>query len=152
YFDPRGSGDEPRSYVGRAEGRIVGHVGVCAGAFVGNVLPGGTVSTLHGIDWLAARRGRRGSGVGRQPMELTNRLTGTQYALGASKVGRRTLDSKGGYRQVENVPAFQKVIRPSSRLRAFRERPVHAVGGWVRDFARVASARGRAVQIPIELR
>ena len=57
YLEPTGEGEDrgPRSYLARDEaGTVIGHVGICPTAFEGAVIPGGSVATLHMIDWLGS--------------------------------------------------------------------------------------------------
>src|SRR4051794_23601496 len=148
YFDPRGGGDVPRSYNAREGGRIVGHLGLCNGSFLGSTLPGGEVSTLHMIDWISARRG---SSVGASLMLRSHRHTRTQYGLGGSAAGRSVIGG-GGYALVGTVPVFHKVVRPSYRFRAPRRGRARTLSGWARDLARAALNRGRAPRVRVELR
>jgi hypothetical protein len=150
YFDPRGGGDVPRSYVAREGGRIIGHLGVCTGSFLGRAVPGGEVSTLHMIDWLSAQRG---SSIGAHLMMRAHRQTQTQtqYGLGGSTAGR-SVGGGGGYSLVDTVPVFQKVVRPTYRLRAPQEGRAQALAGWARDWVRTVRNRGRAPRARVELR
>jgi hypothetical protein len=148
YFDPRGGGDVPRSYIAREGGRIVGHLGLCTGSFLGGTLPGGEVSTLHMIDWISARPG---SSVGASLMLRSHRHAQTQYGLGGSAAGR-SVGGGGGYALVGTVPVFHKVVRPAYRLRAPRRGRARALSGWARDLARAALNRGHAPRVRVELR
>ncbi len=104
-----GGDDGPRSFVAREGGRIVGHVGICPGAFRGPGLPEGGVSTLHMIDWLSERRG---AAIGAYLMMRAQRGTATQYVLGSSVAARWVLD-RSGYRLVGGVPGFHKASAPA---------------------------------------
>jgi hypothetical protein len=149
FFDPCG-GDGPRSFVAWQGGRIVGHVGICPGAFRGPGLPEGGVSTLHMIDWLSETRG---TAIGAYLMMRAQRGIATQYVLGSSVAARRVLD-RSGYRLVGGVPGFHKVLRPGYRLRA-REPGLSGprrAALWARDLAHRIMRRGRAPRMPVALR
>lgn len=117
YLDPRGTdaGQAPRSYLARdpSTRRIVAHVGICPARFRGGGLPAEGISTLHMIDWLASEEGR---GAGGLLMRRAQRASETQYGFGGSAAGRGVID-RGGYHLIAEVPVFQRVLRPSFRLR-----------------------------------
>ncbi len=126
YFDPRGSLDVPRSWIAREDDQIVGHLGLTTGAFLGDGLPGGEVSTLHMIDWLSARPG---SGIGARLLLRAHQGVATGYGLGGSNAGR-SVGGGGGYRLIGMVPVFQRVLRPALALRQGK------VARWARDLVR----------------
>jgi hypothetical protein len=142
YFDPRGSGDTPRSYIALEEGRISGHIGLCAGSFVGSAVTGGEVPTLHMIDWLSARRG---ASIGASLMLRSHRGYPTGFGLGGSNAGR-SVGGGGGYRLLHTVPVFRRSLDLGRVLRSGG--PVAAAKG----LARALRYRRAAPAMPIELR
>jgi hypothetical protein len=127
YFDPRGDGDAPRSYVAVEEGQIIGHIGVTTGAFLGAAIPSGEVSTLHMTDWLSSRPG---AAIGSGLMLRSHRGFRTQYGL----------------EQLGTVPVFRRILRPARQLRAGR------VARWARDLVRLLANRPRPVRARVEFR
>jgi hypothetical protein len=114
YFDPRGCGDLARSYVARAGGKIVGHVGICPTRFA--VLDDSMrreVSSLHMIDWLGSSDQ---PGVGTSLLRKVHTLTATQFAMGSTEAAARVLQATS-YENRATVPVFQRVFRPLSRLK-----------------------------------
>jgi hypothetical protein len=152
YFDPRGveAGEAPRSYVAcdPAIGRIVAHVGICPGRFHGAALAPEGVSTLHMIDWLGSKAA---AGAGAMLMRRVHRSTETQFGFGGSAAGRQVID-RGGYALVGLVPVYQRVLRPSYRLRV----PGHGLAGrWLRAAKDTAVRRVhpvRRTRVRVELR
>jgi hypothetical protein len=149
YFDPCGGSAAPRSYIAREQGRLVGHVGICFSAFRGDAIPGGSVATLHMIDWLSADPG---AGIGTALMFRANRDTPTQFGLGMTESGRRMAEKIG--RLVTTVPVFQAVLGWDYRLRAAGPGGAGRVARWGRDLARgaIARLRRRAPRAHVELR
>jgi hypothetical protein len=154
YLDDRGAeaGEAPRSYLARDSGsysnRVVGHVGVCPGRFHGAGLPPEGVSTLHMIDWLASEAG---AGVGATLMRRAHQATETQFGFGGSDAGRGVID-RGGYGLIQRVPVYQRVLRPSYRLRV----PGHGLAGRALRAAKDAAGRlarpARRPVVSVELR
>src|SRR5262249_3244211 len=75
----------PRSYVARDEAaRMVGHLGLCRTAFEGRALAGagGSVPTIHIIDWLGSPGHRA---VGLSLMRQAHQEVATQFGLGVSQ-------------------------------------------------------------------
>ncbi|MDR3633490.1 MAG: acetyltransferase [Isosphaeraceae bacterium] len=143
YFEPSGRADAPRSWVAREEGGgLIGHLGICASAFLGAGVPGGEVPTLHMIDWLSTRPG---SGVGARLMLRAHQGTRTAYALGASTAAR-TVMGGGGYRLAGMVPVYQRVLRLGTAWRAGR------LAHWGRDLVRALRHRPRKPRAPLALR
>ncbi len=142
YFDPRGAGDAPRSYVAVEEGRIIGHIGVTTGSFLGSAIPSGEVTTLHMTDWLSSRPG---ASIGAGLMLRSHRGFRTQYGLGGS-VSARRFSGRSGYELLGTVPVFRRVLRPGHQLRAGR------VARWARDLVRATMNRPRAPRARVELR
>lgn len=107
YFDPRGDSGADRSFVAVEDGRIVGHIGLATGSFLGDAVTSGEVTTLHMIDWLSARRG---TSIGASLMLRSHRGFATGFGLGGSDAGR-SVGGGGGYQLVETVPVFRRVLR-----------------------------------------
>lgn len=141
YFDPRGGSDAARSYIAVDDGQIVGHLGIAAGSFVGNAVTLGEVPTLHMIDWLSARRGMA---VGASLMLRVHRDFPTGFGLGGSDAGR-SVGGGGGYRLVETVPVFRRILhfgqlpRPSGLIR------------WGKDLTRTLLNPRSRPRIPVDL-
>lgn len=134
YFDPCGHEDLPRSYVARKAGAIIGHVGITPTSFV---TPDGLVPTLHLIDWI----GSSGNlGIGAALMRHVHELTPTQYAVGASVAGRRSLDREH-YKRIDDIPVFRKILRPGYHLRGAKTRNARAFAGSAYSAIRIASRR-----------
>jgi len=143
FFDPRGSSDAPRSWVARDdEGRLIGHLGLCPSAFLGDGVPGGEVATLHMIDWLSTRPG---SGVGARLMLRAHQGVPTAYGFGGSAAGRAVIGG-GGYKLVGMVPVYQRVLRLGPSWRAGR------LAHWGRDLLRALRHRPLTPRTPVELR
>ncbi len=111
YFDPCGYPGQPRSFVARGDGPIIGHVGLCPATFVGGF---GRAETFHMIDWLGSASHR---GLGSALMRHIHQMTPTQYAFGTTAAARRSFDA-AGYERLADVPVFRKVLRAGYRLRA----------------------------------
>jgi hypothetical protein len=148
YFDPRGADDLPRSFVARAGGRIVGHVGMCPTSFCIHDERARNVSTLQMVDWLGSREH---PGVGSMLMRRVHQSGETQYGLGATEAALRV--ARGvGYEARGAVPVYQCILRPSYRLRIGEGSAVRNAFSAARDFARVVSRRDRASAVELELR
>jgi hypothetical protein len=141
YFDPRGAGPEPRSFVANDEAEIVGHLGLCTGSFVGDAVDSGEVATLHMIDWLSARKGEA---IGAKLMLRAHRGFPTGYGLGGSTAGR-SVGGGGGYGLVTTVPVYRRILRVGQPLA--RGGP----GRWARDLARAALGKRRLPRAPVTL-
>jgi hypothetical protein len=149
FFEPRGLGDGPRSFVARDEaGRIIGHVGIVPGRFEGQGLTAGPVSTLHMIDWLGARDRRS---VGTSLMRRAHQEAATQFVLVANARARRVTGASG-YEPVAEVPVFQKVLDPRSQLRASGHGPIGRLLRAARDTARAVAGRGERPRTSVVLR
>lgn len=142
YFDPRADRDEPRSWVAYEEGRLIGHLGLCPGAFLGANLPAGQVPTLHMIDWLS---GRPGSGVGARLMLRAHQGVPTAYGFGGSTAGRAVIGG-GGYKLIGTVPVYQRVLQLDAALRAGR------IGRAAKDFWQTVRNPARMPRATVELR
>ena len=95
YLEPTGEGEDrgPRSYLARDEaGAVIGHVGICPTAFEGAVIPGGSVATLHMIDWLGSPGHRS---VGASLMRKAHEAAPTQFGLGGSDAGKDGDQARG---------------------------------------------------------
>jgi hypothetical protein len=116
YFEPCGVEFGPRSYVARANGRIVGHVGIVPRTFVvhGGTAPTGLVPALHFIDLLAAPDFPT---AGLMLMKKGFRATAVQYALGGSADGQRIAEKVEYERRLE-FPVYGVILRPFHRIRA----------------------------------
>jgi hypothetical protein len=151
YLEPGGGDDDPgpRSYLARDEaGNIIGHVGICATAFEGAAIPGGSVGTLHMIDWLGSPGHRA---VGASLMRRAHEAAPTQFGLGGSDAGR-TVIKRGGYEPREPVPVYQRVIRPAHWMRASGPGAAERATRLVRDLTRNLVAPARPASLSIELR
>jgi hypothetical protein len=150
YLEPGGGGEYPgpRSYLARDEaGNIIGHVGICATAFEGAAIPGGSVRTLHMIDWLGSPGHRA---VGASLMRKAHEAAPTQFGLGGSDAGRAVI-KRGGYEPREPVAVYQRVIRPAHWLRVSGPGPAERATRLARDLARNLVAPARRASLTIEL-
>ncbi len=150
FLDPGGDdgGGLARSYLARDEaGSIVGHVGICRTSFEGASVAGGSVPTLHLIDWLGSP-GHPGLGV--SLMRLGHGQAPTQFFIGGSEAAR-AIGPRAGYATRPPISVYSAVLRPAHWLRA--SGPGRA-GRWARfgrDLARGVRGRPRPVAAP-ELR
>lgn len=129
-------------------GQIVGCLGVCRTHWRGAVLSPEGVSTLHMIDWLTSESGR---GVGASLMRRAHAEADTQYVLGASAAARKVLD-RAGYALLAKVPVFQRVLRPTYRLRATGSGPMGRVLRAAKDTMGLLNRRPRAPGVAVELK
>lgn len=151
YLEPAREGETraPRSYLARDEaGTVIGHVGICPTAFEGAEIPGGSVPTLHMIDWLGSPGHRS---VGASLMRKAHELAPTQFGLGGSDAGRAVI-KRGGYEPREPVPVYQRVIRPAHWLRVPALGRVERASRMARDAGRNVLGRSRPARPRIELR
>jgi hypothetical protein len=114
YFDPRGRGGTTRSFVALVDGQIAGHIGTCPTTFW--AIDGGErreVTGLHIIDWLGSREH---PGVGSSLIRTVHRLAETQFGMGTSEAAKPVIRVLG-YEERARVPIYQRVFRPSFRLR-----------------------------------
>jgi hypothetical protein len=120
YLEPTGTGAgpaAPRSYVARDEaGRIIGHLGLCRTAFEGQSLAavGGSVPTIHIIDWLGSPEHRA---VGMSLMRTAHQGVATQFGLGVSQAAL-VVGERAGYELRSLVPVYTRVLRAGYWLRA----------------------------------
>ncbi|SIO33154.1 hypothetical protein SAMN05444166_3844 [Singulisphaera sp. GP187] len=149
YLDPiRGGDAAPRSFVACAEGRIVGHVGLCPTVFEGVGLPPGGIATLHMVDWLGSRSHRS---VGSALMRHAHQGVKTQYVLVANERARRVTGS-AGYASMAEVTVFQRVLRVGYRWRAPGLGPGARLLRVGRDAVRKLLNPGRSPRVAVELR
>ena len=115
YLEARGEADDlPRSYLAHDEaGEIIGHVGLCRTSWEGAAIAGGSISTLHMIDWLGSTAHRS---VGASLMRKAHETATTQFGLGGSEAGR-TVIKRGGYQPRQPVAVYQSILRPSYLFR-----------------------------------
>jgi hypothetical protein len=149
FFEPRGLGDGPRSFVARDQtGRIAGHIGFVPGRFEGAGLWAGPVSTLHIIDWLGSRDWR---GLGTSLLRRAHQEAATQYVLVANARARRA-GRATSYEPVVEVPVFQKVLDPNHQFRASGHGAVGRLLRAARDAVLVVAVRGEQPRVPVALR
>jgi hypothetical protein len=149
YFEPCGIEFGPRSYVARAEGRMVGHVGIVPRTFVvrGDTAPADPVAALHFIDLLAAP-GYPTAGL--MLMKRGFQATAVQYALGGTADGQRIARTTGYELRLE-FPSYRSILRPLYRLQASgMGRYIRFLGvGW--DLARHLAHPCRPVRQTVTL-
>jgi hypothetical protein len=147
YFDPRGCGDEARSFVARDAGQIIGHIGICPTAFCAR---SGTsthiVSALHIIDWLGSREH---PGVGSSLIRKVHALADTQFGVGTTEAAKKVIRVIG-YENRATVPIFQRVFRPAYRLHSPGLNPAVKVAQATRDLARSVMKPARQAAIRLE--
>lgn len=148
YLEPRGLDGEPRSYLVRHDGRIIGHVGCAITAWRVAGEPFTAVSTLHMMDWLGSQEH---PGVGASLQRQTHRRAETHYGLGGSARARR-LGRASRYEVLGSVPVFQKVLRPGYRLRFGGAGPSRRVLASARDLVRMLRRPGETPAVRIGLR
>ncbi|CAN5911678.1 hypothetical protein BH23PLA1_BH23PLA1_19850 [soil metagenome] len=147
YFDPTGILDgQPRSLVALADGKIVGHLGLCFTRFRDTANPALDVSTLHMIDWLGSPEQR---GVGVRVMRRAGPLTATQYGIGGTDAARRVTD-RSRYELVAPVPIYRRVLRHGHAFRKPGQGPSRGLADATKGLLRSLTHRpGRPV---LELR
>jgi hypothetical protein len=126
--------DAARSYIARDEtGRIVGHLGVSRTAFEGQAIAstGGSVSTLHVIDWLGSPSHRS---IGVRLLRVAHQGVTTGFALGTTQVALK-VGQGFGYDVRAVVPVYTRVLRARYGLRAGRSGLVDIGLRLVRDAA-----------------
>lgn len=131
--------EQPRSLLARDEaGQVVGHVGLrhTRWRLIGSSWE---VATLHMIDWLGSPSHR---GVGLSLLRAANRLAKTQYVLGGSAIARR-ICLRAGYRPLDPVPVFRRVLRPGYRLRDWATPRLRRLPLAIRDTLRLLGDRPR---------
>jgi hypothetical protein len=149
YLTGRNADEPPRSYVARDEGgTIIGHVGICPTAFEGAAISGGSVATLHMIDWLGSAEHRS---VGASLMRRAHEGVPTQFGLGGSEAGR-TVIKRGGYEPREPIPVYQRILRPSHWLGVPSLNPVQRAARLTRDLVRNLARPARPARTHVELR
>jgi hypothetical protein len=122
----------PRSYIARNDsGQIIGHLGLCRTAFEGQALAtkGGSVSTIHIIDWLGSPDHRS---VGISLMRKAHEGVETQFGLGVSSVAL-VVGERAGYELRSLVPVYTRVLRPRYWLRTDGLAPVERLLRLGRD-------------------
>jgi hypothetical protein len=125
----------PLSFIARDEtGRIVGHLGLCRTAFEGQALAahGGSVSTIHIIDWLGSRNFRS---VGISLMHKAHEGVATQFGLGVSQAAL-VVGERAGYELRSLVPVYTRVLRMGYW---FRSRELNFVARGLRAVRDAAS-------------
>ncbi|HZW31858.1 MAG TPA: acetyltransferase [Isosphaeraceae bacterium] len=138
YLEPPGAcagPAAPRSYVARDEaGRIIGHLGLCRTAFEGQALAavGGSVPTIHIIDWLGSPQHRA---VGMSLMRTAHQGVATQFGLGVSQAAL-VVGERAGYELRSLVPVYTRVLRAGYWLRAGGLGPAQRGLRLARDVAR----------------
>jgi hypothetical protein len=115
YFEPCGIDFGPRSYVARASGRIVGHVGIVPRAFLVHAgsTPTGPIPASHFIDVLASPDF---PSAGLMLMKRGFGADVVQYALGGTADWQR-LAEKIGYERRFEFPVYRAILRPLYRAR-----------------------------------
>jgi hypothetical protein len=152
--EPGGDGagsDAPRSYVARDEaGRIIGHLGLCRTAFEGRALAGagGSVPTIHIIDWLGSPAHRA---VGMSLMRRAHQGAVTQFGLGVSQAAL-VVGERAGYELRSLVPVYTRVLRAGYWLRTGGLGPLRRGLRLARDLAGRLTRRPAASRVPIALR
>jgi hypothetical protein len=119
YFDPTVPFASPRGLVVRADGRIVGHAGICPTALQIVGAADNPVSAACVIDWLAEASGAP-SGVGL--LLRTLQFADAQYTLGCTPAADRVI-RKLGYRVMSQIPLYQKVLRARAWPRLHQQQP-----------------------------
>jgi hypothetical protein len=149
YFEPCGVEFGPRSYVARANGRIVGHVGIVPRTFVvrGGNAPTSSHSALHFIDLLASPEAPM---AGWMLIKKGFQATVVQYALGGSADWRRIAELTGFERRIE-FPIYRAILRPFHRAHAAGLGPGSRLlrVGW--DLAQFLSHPGQRRRRPVTL-
>jgi hypothetical protein len=112
YFESNGNGDGPRSYISRADGRIIGHFGLCPRKFGSPGNPELAVPSAHGIDWLVSTEHR---GVGACLMIKALGRVGTLYSIGGSTMALPVLEALK-FEQWQPVQGYRRILRPLRRL------------------------------------
>jgi hypothetical protein len=150
YFEPFGIEFGPRSYVARAGGQIVGHIGIAPREFVihTGTGPSTMVPTLHFIDLLGSQ-GHPTAGL--LLMKRGFQGTAVQFALGGTPDWRR-MAKLTGYECRSEFPVLFAILRPLYRRR------VAGLGGVMRlprlgwDLMRSMAHNGSAPRRPLTLR
>ena len=112
YFESCGNGDEPRSFISREEGRIIGHFGLCPRSFEAAGKPGLAVPTAIGIDWFVSP-GHRGVGLCLMLKAMPH--MGTLYSIGGSGMALPVLKAMK-FEAWQPVPGYRRILRPLRRL------------------------------------
>lgn len=150
YFDGPGgpSEDSACSLVARANGKIIGHIGICPRQFI--VLGDGAtpVSTMKAIDLLSPPEH---SGLGVFLLLRAFATSKTQYAIGGT-VEVQTVLPKLGFEPKPKLTIFNKVLAPLHRLRKADQGLVRKLAGTAKDVATAWRARTPPAQQTVELR
>lgn len=102
----------PLSYVAKAEGEIVGHVGVAPARFLGAGLAS-EIPAIHMIDWL---RDPACPSLGVALMRRVHRLTDVQFAIYGSAAAQKVMRASG-YAPIQAIPLWRRLLRPSAHVR-----------------------------------
>jgi hypothetical protein len=149
YFDAIGRDDIPRSFVARDEGKLIGHIGLCPTAF--RILREGAAreaTAVHVIDWLASpAHPGTGSSLLRKAQTLADATFGLGMTASAKGVSRAF-----GYQERATIPIFQRVFRPTFRLRSAEDGTLRKGLRAIRDVVRIVTHRARRPKIRLEVR
>lgn len=102
----------PLSFVAKADGRIVGHVGAAPARFR-DAASEIDVPALHMIDWL---RDPAFPSLGVALMRKIHAQADVQFAVYGSAVARRVMRGSG-YRPIQEIPLHRLVLRPFAHIR-----------------------------------
>jgi hypothetical protein len=150
YFDGPGgpTEDSACSLIGRAAGKIVGHVGICPRQFI--VSGDGTtpVSTMKPIDWRASAEY---PGLGVFLMLRAFATCTTQYGLGGSAQTEAIMPQLGLERK-HGIGIYRKVLTPFHRMRTTHQGLIRKCAGTARDLASILRVRTLPTPQIVELR
>lgn len=145
YFDPDGSGLTGRSLVAREHGRIIGHIGYAPTTFVHG--SSNYQSCLHMMDWIAPARH---APVGAMLMLQAFRQAESQFAIGGNDQGRQ-VSARAGYKNLEPVITFQKVLNPKVALRSSTGHAWKKPLRLAKNYARMLTNRGELPKVSLRL-
>lgn len=129
-------------------GQIIGHVGICRTDFESDLILAGRAATLHMIDWLGSAEHRS---IGASLMRLAHAQAPTQFGVGGSVAGR-TVIKRGGYEPRDEVPVYQRVLRPSHWLRIPELGRLDRAAHLLRDLTQSLLARSQGSRDQVALR
>jgi hypothetical protein len=144
YLGPSPFGEAPRSFVARAGGRLVAHLGLCPRSFHAGAR---SVRAAHLIDWLAAPE-HPFAGTKLALRSFTS--AEAPYGIGGTEAARAVLAALG-FESRARVGIFRKVLRPLHRLRPSGEWLLRRGLAAARDVASTWRHAGRRPARPVGL-